>query len=120
MNKPDHRSASRAEESTLDPAATLFRSLSDVTRLTIVRRLAIGEARVIDLVQEIGLAQSTVSAHIACLRDCGLVVGRPQGRQIFYSLACSKLVDLLASAELVLEATGNAIFLCPTYRPKSS
>ena len=57
----------------LSPAATLFRSLGDPARLAIVRRLASGPARVVDLVEAIGLAQSTVSKHLACLRDCGLV-----------------------------------------------
>lgn len=95
--------------------AALFHSLSDPTRLTIVRRLALSEARVVDLVTAIGLAQSTVSAHVACLRDCGLVVGRPEGRQIFYSLARSELLDLLTAAEALLAATGNAVALCPTY-----
>ena len=56
-----------------------------------------------------------MSAHVACLRDCGLVQGRPQGRQVFYSLARPELMDLLASAETLLAATGNAVALCPNY-----
>ena len=63
----------------LGAAEALFHSLSDGTRLAIVRRLAGGEARVADLIGRAGLAQSTVSAHVACLRDCGLVEGRPAG-----------------------------------------
>lgn len=96
-------------------AESLFHSLSDGTRLAIVRRLAQGEARVADLVAQLGLAQSTVSKHISCLRDCALVQGRPEGRQVFYSLSRPELLDLLASAEVVLAATGNAVALCPTY-----
>ncbi|MET3861728.1 DNA-binding transcriptional ArsR family regulator [Dietzia sp. 2505] len=99
----------------LDAAAALFHSLSDGTRLAIIRRLARGETRVADLVAELGLAQSTVSAHVACLRDCGLVEGRPQGRQVFYSLTRPELMDLLASAETLLAATGSAVALCPNH-----
>jgi ArsR family transcriptional regulator len=99
----------------LDAAAALFRSLSDVARLGIVRRLARGEARVADLVSELGLAQSTVSAHVACLRDCQLVSGRPAGRQVFYSLARPELLAVFAAAEVVLAATGSAVALCPNY-----
>ena len=99
----------------LDAAVALFHSLSDSARLAIVRRLADGEARVVDLIGELGLAQSTVSAHVACLRDCGLVTGRPEGRQVFYSLTRPELLDLLASAETLLAATGNTVALCPTY-----
>lgn len=97
-------------------AAALFRSLADPARLAIVRRLATdGEARVTDLMSDLGLAQSTVSAHIACLRDCGLVSGRPEGRQVFYSLARPELLDLLAAAERLLRETGYAVALCATY-----
>ena len=96
-------------------AAALFRSLADETRLRIVQRLAAGEARVVDLTGELGLAQSTVSKHLACLRDCGLVDYRAQGRQSFYALARPELMDLLSAAEGVLAATGSAVALCPTY-----
>jgi DNA-binding transcriptional ArsR family regulator len=102
----------------LAPAAALFRSLADPTRLAIVRRLAAGEARVTDLVAELGLAQSTVSAHLACLRDCALVDWRPAGRQSFYFLTRMELMDLLRSAEALLAATGEAVDLCPTYGSK--
>lgn len=105
----------------LAPAVALFRSLADPTRLAIARRLASGEARVTDLVAELGLAQSTISAHVSCLRDCGLVDWRPAGRQSFYFLARPELLDLLRSAEVLLTATGGAVDLCPTYgsRPRS-
>jgi DNA-binding transcriptional ArsR family regulator len=99
----------------VSPAVALFHSLADATRLAIVRRLARGEARVADLVVELGMAQSTVSAHVACLRDCGLVTGRPEGRQVFYSLTRPELMDVLASATTLLAATGSVVALCPNY-----
>lgn len=68
-----------------------------------------------DLTGELAAPQSTVSGHLACLRDCGLVVARPEGRQMFYSLARPELIDLLAAAEHLLEATGSAVALCPAY-----
>lgn len=99
----------------LAPAAALFRSLADSTRLAIVRHLAQGPARVVDLTGTLGLAQSTVSKHLACLRDCQLITVRPQGRASVYSLAQPALLDLLACAEALLAATGNAVALCPVY-----
>ena len=105
----------RTARAGLGPAAALFRSLADPARLAIVRRLAGGEARVVDLTGELGLAQSTVSKHLACLRECGLVQVRPVGRASVYSLAQPALADLLAAAETVLAATGNAVALCPVY-----
>jgi DNA-binding transcriptional ArsR family regulator len=99
----------------LAPAAALFRSLADPARLAIVQRLADGPARVVDLTAELGLAQSTVSKHLACLRDCGLVQARSAGRASVYSLAQPGLTGILSAAETVLAATGNAVALCLTY-----
>ncbi len=99
----------------LAPAAALFRSLGDPTRLAIVRHLAQGPARVVDLVTELGLAQSTVSKHLACLRDCGLLVSDPVGRSSVFRLAELSLLNVLIAAETVLAATGSAVALCPTY-----
>jgi len=60
------------ETTDMTGAVCLFRGLADPARLAIVRHLALGEHRVVDLVAHLGLAQSTVSGHLACLRDCGL------------------------------------------------
>jgi DNA-binding transcriptional ArsR family regulator len=99
----------------LSPAAALFRSLGDPARLMIVRRLATGPARVTDLVSGLGLAQSTVSKHLACLRDCGLVTSEPEGRASVFRLAQPALADMLSAAETVLAATGNAVVVCPVW-----
>ncbi len=103
------------ERAGLAPAAALFRSLGDPARLMIVRRLAGGPARVTDLVSALGLAQSTVSKHLACLRDCGLVTSEPSGRASVFRLAQPALGDMLTAAETVLAATGNAVALCPVF-----
>ena len=101
----------------VSPAAAvcLFRSLADPARLAILRHLALGEHRVVDLTAHLGLAQSTTSAHLACLRDCGLISSRTVGRSSMYSLAVNaELMDLLSAAERLLAATGDAVTLCPT------
>lgn len=96
-------------------AVCLFRSLADPTRLAIVRHLARGEHRVVDLTAILGLAQSTVSAHLTCLRDCGLVSSRPEGRASVFTLARPELFELLTAAERVLAATGGSVSSCPNY-----
>jgi ArsR family transcriptional regulator, cadmium/lead-responsive transcriptional repressor len=63
----------------------------------------------------LGLGQSTVSKHLACLRDCGLVEVRPVGRASVHALAQPAMADLLSAAETVLAATGNAVALRPAY-----
>jgi DNA-binding transcriptional ArsR family regulator len=107
--------ADAVERVELAPAAALFRSLGDPARLVIVRRLAVGPARVTDLTAALGLAQSTVSKHLACLRDCGLVTSEPAGRASVFRLAQPALADMLTAAEQVLAATGNAVALCPEW-----
>lgn len=101
----------------LAPAAALFSSLGDPARLMIVRRLTVGPARVTDLTAALGLAQSTVSKHLACLRGCGLVTSEPAGRASVFRLSQPALAEMLAAAEAVLAATGNAVALCARAGP---
>ena len=60
--------------------------------------------------------RATVSEHLACLRDCGLVGSRPVGRSSVHFLAQPTLFDLLEAAETLLAATGDAVTLCPNYQ----
>jgi ArsR family transcriptional regulator, cadmium/lead-responsive transcriptional repressor len=112
MSMTSHLADCRADRA---PAVALFRSLADPTRLAIVHELTRGERRVVDVTRALGLAQSTISGHLACLADCGLITSRPVGRQSFYRLNRPELLDLFAAAEALLDATGNAVALCPNY-----
>lgn len=105
----DETAASRA-------AACLFRGMSDPSRVAILQHLLLGEHNVAELTRHLGLAQSTVSKHLACLRDCGLVDSRPSGRASVFSLAHPDAVlKVFTAAEELLEATGDAVVLCPNY-----
>ena len=75
-----------------------------------------GEHRVTELTAHLGLAQSTVSKHLSCLKDCGLVESRPQGRASLYSLTHPEALDaLFVAAEQLLDLTGEAVALCADY-----
>lgn len=105
----------------LSAAACLFRGLGDPSRLAILRHLALGEHRVVDLMAHLGLAQSTVSKHLACLRGCGLVTSQPRGRASVFSLTHPELVaEALGVAEKLLAATGDAVTVCPTSAAEGS
>ena len=80
----------------------MFKALSDPARLQIVHSLADGERRVGDLVTDVGLAQSTTSAHLAVLREAGLIAPRAVGRSTYYSLTTDSLGALLQRAEELL------------------
>nr|WP_141823670.1 metalloregulator ArsR/SmtB family transcription factor [Humibacillus xanthopallidus] len=103
------------EPQALAVAALLFHGLSDPSRLAILRHLTLGEHRVVELTAHLGLAQSTVSKHLACLRDCGLVVSRPEGRASLFRLAEPEaMLEVFGAAERLLALTGDAVALCPT------
>jgi DNA-binding transcriptional ArsR family regulator len=105
----------------LTAAACLFNGFAERSRLAIVQHLLLGEHRVVDLTAHLGLAQSTVSKHLACLLDCGIVEVRPVGRASMYSLAHPDATRaLLGAAEELLAATGDAVVLCPTFGERAS
>ena len=88
--------------------AHLFQALADRSRLTVLQHLATGEHRVRDLVDHLGLAQSTVSKHVAFLFECGLIDARVEGRATWYVLARPALLAaLITAAEQLLEAAGE-------------
>ncbi|WP_265520273.1 ArsR/SmtB family transcription factor [Oerskovia flava] len=91
-----------------DAVAHLLRALADPNRLALVHLLAEGERRVVDLTAALGLAQSTVSAHLVMLRDVGVVAVRREGRASWYRLVRPEVAHLLADAERVVDAAAGA------------
>jgi len=75
----------------------LFKALADETRLRILALLREGELCVCDLMAVLNLPQSTVSRHLAYLRNAGLVEDRRRGVWMFYRLvvAAGPLADEL-------------------------
>lgn len=65
---------------------SLFRALSDETRLRIMALLSKGELCVCQLEWTLELTQAKVSRHLTVLRNAGLVNDRRQGQWMFYSL----------------------------------
>ena len=102
-----------SDHDSLSHAAALLKGFSDPTRLSILRRLVGGETRVVDLTRHLQLPQSTVSSHLSCLRECGLVEMEPRGRSSVYSLAHPEILQLLAAAEDLAAKVGPAVSLCP-------
>lgn len=66
--------------------AQTFKALSDETRLRILALLTHGELCVCDLMAVLQLPQSTVSRHLAYLRNAGLLIGRREGVWMYYRL----------------------------------
>ena len=73
-------------DSDFEPLVSLFRLLSDKTRLSILVLLAKGERNVSSLCDELRLPQPTVSHHLGLLRMSNLITNRRDGKQVFYEL----------------------------------
>ena len=84
----------------------LGRAMADPTR-----------SRILMIAQELGLTRSNVSNHLACLRDCGIVVVELEGRQNRYEIVDAHLARALnALVETTLAVDENAPCLdmqCP-------
>ena len=89
--------------------AKFFKGLADPTRLSILQALIERPLRVVDLCARTGRAQPNVSAHLACLRDCGLVEAAPRGRETYYSVAEGGIVSILSAADDVIVRHGSQI-----------
>lgn len=97
--------------------AKLFRGFSDPSRLAIVEALREGPLTVGDIVQATGLSQSNASNHLACLRECGLVIATQQGRFVSYALSDGRIEQLLSLADELLADVARGIDACPRYHP---
>lgn len=85
--------------------ARFFRALGDPTRIRLLHLLVeapTGECSVGELVAAIGAPQSRVSTHLGCLRWCGLVQTRREGKQVYYRVADPRVRELLALGGAVL------------------
>jgi DNA-binding transcriptional ArsR family regulator len=82
--------------------AKFFRALGDPTRLRIVQAVLEEEKNVTALVRITGAPQGRVSTHLACLRWCGYVTARREGRKVFYLVTDPRVRELvLLASDLV-------------------
>jgi ArsR family transcriptional regulator, cadmium/lead-responsive transcriptional repressor len=82
--------------SDLAAIARLGRAIADPTRCRLLLALAESPAYPAKLAESLGLTRSNVSNHLTCLRGCGLIVAKPEGRQVRYELASPHLSHALA------------------------
>jgi ArsR family transcriptional regulator len=107
----------------LDQARRIGRALADPGRLRILAALGRGELCVCHLVELLGLDQSTVSRHVAVLRDAGLVRQRREGRWVHYrrSSGDARVAALLVAVDGLLEGApeleADAGSLCSISQP---
>ncbi len=80
--------------------AQMARGLAHPTRIAIMRQLSNGEPRAAgEIVADTGLAQSTVSEHLRCLRDAQLITAQKVGSRVWYCRRCSALANFARAIE---------------------
>jgi|UniRef100_UPI003899DCA4 DNA-binding transcriptional ArsR family regulator len=104
----------------LTPTGVLARfgkALADPTRASVLLRLKDGAAYSGELAEHVGVSRQALSNHLACLRDCGLVVAEPVGRRVRYELSDPKLAhalgDLLGAILAVEPVCSCSVPECP-------
>ncbi|MFF8904808.1 ArsR/SmtB family transcription factor [Streptomyces olivaceoviridis] len=90
----------------IDVLARFGRALADPIRCRVLLALREAPAYPADLAEALDISRTRLSNHLACLRDCGLVVTVPDGRRTRYELADERLghaLDDLRTAVLAAE-----------------
>lgn len=95
--------------------AKLFYGFSDTSRLSILEALCDTPLNVGEIVERTGLSQSNTSNHLSCLRDCGLVSRKQQGRYAYYRLSDPRVALLLQTADELLGDVARGVYECTRY-----
>ena len=99
----------------LDRAEVLgsfFQGLSDPTRVRILELLEERPCTVTELVEALGLAQGRVSSHLSCLRWCGYVEARVEGRFNRYRLVDERVREILRLGEAIVRDNAGRLTSC--------
>ena len=99
-----------------DLTAKFFRGLADPTRVKILYLLLDGDKNVGELVELVGSSQGRVSSHLACLRWCGYVISYRDGKNVYYTLADPRVMELLELARQILTDNAERIIACQVIR----
>lgn len=96
-----------------DLVAKYFRGLGDPIRLRILELLwREGELSVGELVLRLALPQPKVSNHLACLRWCGFIKARREGRTVYNRIADPRVNAMLELAESLLADNAEHVAAC--------
>ncbi|WP_353463099.1 metalloregulator ArsR/SmtB family transcription factor [Mammaliicoccus sciuri] len=92
--------------------AHFIHGLSNKTRLTILELLKLKEMTVNEIVEQSKISQSSISQHLSCLKGCGLVISRQEGKFVYYQIKNDQILALLQLIDSVVEDTEEDIACC--------
>ncbi len=93
----------------MNDLVTIFKALSDKTRLRIIKLLEQGELCVCDITAALDMVQPKVSFHLSALKEAGLIKDRKQGKWIHYSLKDADLFRRMLMVSVCEKADGGLI-----------
>lgn len=93
--------AKKMDEEDLTAEIKVFKALSDITRLRIIKLLAGGELCVCEIMLALKKPQSSTSHNLSILEDAGLIRERKQGKWCLYRISDDAAVDLVKLANLI-------------------
>jgi len=96
----------------LDTKVQFLHGFSHKTRIQILDLLQDGEKTVSEITKSVSGSQSSISQHLACLRGCGIVIGRQEGKFMHYSLRNDKVRNLLNMFDEVLNDVEKDVQSC--------
>ncbi|MFD1066522.1 ArsR/SmtB family transcription factor [Oceanobacillus locisalsi] len=99
----------------LDKKVNFLHGFSHRTRIQILDCIKEKERTVSEIVENIEGNQSNISQHLSCLKGCGLIKGRQEGKYIYYSLRNQHVRDLLAMIDVVLDETEEDMDHCENH-----
>jgi DNA-binding transcriptional ArsR family regulator len=84
--------------------AKIIKAMAHPTRLFIVDELARSTERCVwELTEMIGVDMSTVSRHLAMLKNVGIIEDEKRGAQVYYRLRCRCVTDFFECVESVMK-----------------
>jgi len=87
----------------LQQRAKVMKALGHPTRLLLVDELSRGEQCVAELTEHVDADISTVSRHLAVLREAGILADERRGNCIYYRLLCPCVLDFFTCAQKVID-----------------
>lgn len=94
--------------------ASVYKVLSDETRLKIIEMLSCGEMCACDILEFFKITQPTLSYHMKILTDCGIINSRKDGSWIRYTINKEKIIDIKAFWDHI--TTGQPDCICYNIR----
>jgi len=99
----------------VDTKMKFLHGFSHKTRVLILECIKEEERTVSQIVDKLKGNQSNISQHLACLKGCGLIVGRQEGKFVYYSVRNQLVRDLLTMFDVVLEDVQTYVASCENH-----